>query len=483
MWEKCVGCGEGLFAGDAFCGNCGRPVKPAIPAAREPGGLESGPLTAPAADRAQVRIIPARHGDPPGHAAAEQLAAEQAAAEQAAPDQWAREQTAPGHTAPGPAAAGQVTPGQLPPAQDAAGQDAAGQDAAGQLLYGEAPAGLGRPARAHAARNDPQAPGAAPPGDAARTNGTTQQNGASWHDGTGRRVGGRPGSTSPRGGTGRADAAIPGDDTAPRDGAIPGRDAGRPVRPATAGSRTPGPAGRARPMPARLSGLANLDPARNPRYLMYVLRQAAVFTGIYLLIETLLLLGLLLAAAAGTRLGPALRLELDSLWLVALVLAIPFWLIPVPALLAEWSQVMEHSAGATQTAFESINSAFQSHGTPVDSLRVRAVSRHGEGDREYLELRRGHFSGYISCFAHGRDLYVGWTFWLHMSPLRLLMMIIGRNVRDMTSRGDGIRRSLRFESIRALVAAMHGASLAGIDAASSEPGPACRHPSRRPPSP
>ena len=225
-------------------------------------------------------------------------------------------------------------------------------------------------------------------------------------------------------------------------------------------------------MPARLSGLANLDPARNPRYLMYVLRQAGVFTGIYLLIETLLLLGLLLAAAAGTKLGPALRVELDSLWLVALVLAIPFWLIPVPALLAEWSQVMEHSSEATQTAFEYINSAFQSHGTPVDSLRVRTVSRHGEGDREYLELRRGHFSGYISCFAHGRDLYVGWTFWLHMSPLRLLMMIIGRNIRDMTSRGDGIRRSLRFESIRALVAAMHGASLAGIDAASSEPGPA-----------
>jgi hypothetical protein len=23
MWEKCVSCGEGLFTGDAFCGNCG----------------------------------------------------------------------------------------------------------------------------------------------------------------------------------------------------------------------------------------------------------------------------------------------------------------------------------------------------------------------------------------------------------------------------------------------------------------------------
>jgi hypothetical protein len=65
MWEKCVGCGEGLFAGDAFCGNCGRPVTPAVPAAREPDGLESAPLAmpaaAPAADLVQVRIIPADH--------------------------------------------------------------------------------------------------------------------------------------------------------------------------------------------------------------------------------------------------------------------------------------------------------------------------------------------------------------------------------------------------------------------------------------
>ena len=99
----------------------------------------------------------------------------------------------------------------------------------------------------------------------------------------------------------------------------------------------------------------------------------------------------------------------------------------------------------------------------------RAVFRHGEDDaREYLELRRGHFRGYISCFVHGTDLYVGWTFWLYMSPLRLLVMVIGRNIRDAISRGKAIQRSLHFESGRALVAAMHGAALAGIDAASDQ---------------
>src|SRR5580704_147300 len=41
MWEKCVSCGQGLFAGDAFCGNCGRPTTSAVPAGREPTGDQS----------------------------------------------------------------------------------------------------------------------------------------------------------------------------------------------------------------------------------------------------------------------------------------------------------------------------------------------------------------------------------------------------------------------------------------------------------
>src|SRR5450755_796889 len=96
MWEKCVGCGEGLFAGDAFCGNCGRPVAPAVPAAREPDGLESAPLAvptaAPAADLAQVRIIPAGH-DLAGPAQADPG---QAGSAQAQPPEQARAAVDPG---------------------------------------------------------------------------------------------------------------------------------------------------------------------------------------------------------------------------------------------------------------------------------------------------------------------------------------------------------------------------------------------------
>jgi hypothetical protein len=87
---------------------------------------------------------------------------------------------------------------------------------------------------------------------------------------------------------------------------------------AAAAKSGPGPAASARPVATRLSGSANLNPVRNARYLACVLRQAGLFAGVYLLIETVLWLYLLVSRADGTTLGPAIRLEIDSLWRVAL---------------------------------------------------------------------------------------------------------------------------------------------------------------------
>ena len=218
----------------------------------------------------------------------------------------------------------------------------------------------------------------------------------------------------------------------------------------------------------RLVGQANLDPVRNTRYLLQILRQVAVFAGICALIETALLIFFLFLGITGIGLTAALKLETGSLGLVSLALVIVFWILPVPALLGQWGLLLEHSSGATQMAFQHISAALDEHQAPLDSLRVRAVSPPGEGQREYLELRRDNFSGLISCFPHGDDLYVGWTFWLRMSPSRLLLTIIGRTIHGLTGRGDDIHQTLRFESTRALVAAMHSATLAGIDSAATE---------------
>ncbi|HEY9243274.1 MAG TPA: hypothetical protein VIP48_14905 [Streptosporangiaceae bacterium] len=245
---------------------------------------------------------------------------------------------------------------------------------------------------------------------------------------------------------------------------VPAQRRGQPgqlARPAGAADRTP--------HRTRLTGQANLDPGANSRFLLRVGRQAALFAGIYALTETVLLLVFLGLGFTAMSLHSALRLETDSLWLLALILASLFWVIPVPALLGQWSVLVENSADASRPAFEHIATAFREHDAPLDSLAVRAVAPRHESARDYLELRRGRFSGFISCFPHGRDLYVGWTFFLRMSPARLVLLSAGRSAAHLARRGGDVRRALCSESARALVAAMHSATLAGIATAVSAP--------------
>jgi hypothetical protein len=221
-----------------------------------------------------------------------------------------------------------------------------------------------------------------------------------------------------------------------------------------------------------LSGSPSLDPLFNNRFQLQILRQAALFVAVYLLGETIGAIFFGFLAIAG--MGPlrALNMWTISTTLFSLALAILFWLLPVPALLAQWSLLVNHKAEAAETAFAHITAALQDHETPLDTVGVRPLRLPGEGRREYLELRQGRFAGYVSCFAHGRDLYVGWTFWLYLSPLRLLLMIIGRKIQDMSGRGNDIHQTLRYESTRATIAATHGAVLEGIDFATGDLDPA-----------
>jgi hypothetical protein len=142
-----------------------------------------------------------------------------------------------------------------------------------------------------------------------------------------------------------------------------------------------------------------------------------------------------------------------------------FWLLPVPALLRQWSNLLSGHAPAAQCAFECINQAIDRHATPRDALRERGYPLPGEGHRRFLELHRGVFTGFISCFPHGNDLYVGYSFWIYMSPLRLLLMRIGRNIQNWTGRGNDMYQTLRYESTRATVDAIHACTVEGIEKA------------------
>jgi len=217
-----------------------------------------------------------------------------------------------------------------------------------------------------------------------------------------------------------------------------------------------------------MGGRAVFDPLYNKRFQLQLLRQVAVFVGLYALAQVAMSVFFLLLGIAGLGVTRTFSAWVIFDTLLSLVLWVLFWLIPVPALLSQWSLLVQHRASAAGAAFAYIDAAFRRHETPLDLLQTRTLSPPGEGSREYLELRQGRFTGYISCFPHGNDLYVGWTYWIRMSPLRWFLMIIGRKIQEYTGRGSDLYQTLRFESARATVAAMHDAVLEGIDSATAE---------------
>ncbi|HTU72687.1 MAG TPA: hypothetical protein VMG38_04135 [Trebonia sp.] len=208
----------------------------------------------------------------------------------------------------------------------------------------------------------------------------------------------------------------------------------------------------------------SFDPLANTRYVFYLGRQAVVFWAIYtvLWIAFLVVFGLLTLVTKAS-----FFLELFGLGdgLAILGFFIAFLVIPIPVQLSEWKFLVDDKGAARPIVFEHIIAAFRRRDTPVDALGIRRLSVAGGVTRDYLEIRRGIFTGMVSCFDEGNDLYVGWTFWLRMSPLKFFLLRIQRMWHELTQRANELYITLRYESAKALREAMHGAAREGIDVA------------------
>ena len=216
---------------------------------------------------------------------------------------------------------------------------------------------------------------------------------------------------------------------------------------------------------------ATLDPLSNSRFLWQLARRFGLYFVVSSVIDfALFVLASIITVADGDFAalanggGAFSAVGIIDLLITAALMAM-FLFMPVPALLGQWSRVLTFQAPAAATALERVRQALEQHGTPHDNLGLRTLAPPGEGRRDYLELRRGYFAGYVSCFAHGHDLYAGWTFWIYISPVRLFLMRIGRRFQDYTGRGNDMHQTLRYEPARATIAALHTCTLEGVNVA------------------
>ena len=213
-----------------------------------------------------------------------------------------------------------------------------------------------------------------------------------------------------------------------------------------------------------------LDPLSNPRYRGQLVRRFVLYAVVAAAIDIVgVVLSVLIALARGSAglLGFAPAIVIIS----AIVVFVVFWVLPVPALLGEWHRLLTFRGPLAGPTLSYIQHALDRHRTPCDSLDTRPITPPGEGRKAYLELRRGLFAGYISSFAHGDDLYLGWTFWIYVSPWRALMMRLGRKVQDYTGRGNDIYQTLRFESTQATINAIAACTIEGVEFAARGSGP------------
>lgn len=208
----------------------------------------------------------------------------------------------------------------------------------------------------------------------------------------------------------------------------------------------------------------SFDPLVNRRFLICLWRQAVVFATIYGI-------GAFITGVPTFILSVLGLFFLGVIWyvcavIIAIALFIVFLVIPVPALLSEWKYLVEDKGAAWQATLGHIYYALQRRRTPLDSAGLRRLNLPGGETRDYLELRRGIFTGYISSFAQGGDLFVSWTFWLKLTPARWLWMLITRVFQEIFQRGNDLYVTLRYESAKAMRESMHSAAQEGMDVAS-----------------
>jgi hypothetical protein len=197
----------------------------------------------------------------------------------------------------------------------------------------------------------------------------------------------------------------------------------------------------------------HLDPLAAP-YVAAAARQAIFYTLAAGIVGMLVFLFAGTGSGAGTVVG--------FFWIGAFV---AYLLTRIPVSLSEWKTLVDERGDHAQEVFGHVAHVLRRRQVPVDSIRVRQLSQPGHPRRDYLQVRHGILTGYVTCFPYGTDLYIGWTLWWRFSPLHYALMVAGRRWQIFTGRGTELHLLYRYDVAKAMREAMHAATGEAVDAA------------------
>ncbi|MGW0996638.1 hypothetical protein [Streptomyces sp. NPDC002520] len=174
-----------------------------------------------------------------------------------------------------------------------------------------------------------------------------------------------------------------------------------------------------------------------------------------------LVVGVLPALFAGSfdALSPGLVISFVVFWLTLL-------LTRLNEPISEWKTLLEEKAAASSSAYAAIYGALARRHIPLSAVPARVRSDiTPEVVHNRLVITSGRYVAYVTVFAYGTSLYVGWTMWRS----RPGFVVIGHFLKDIlgsfVNRAGNLNQMLRTDRPRAMREAVHSAAREGVEIA------------------
>ncbi|WP_430783710.1 adhesin [Actinoplanes sp. G11-F43] len=193
---------------------------------------------------------------------------------------------------------------------------------------------------------------------------------------------------------------------------------------------------------------------------------AAFGGGLVWLVFTLLSLLTLLGSETLDGLALSTGLGLVGTVLGIIVFLVLLLLLNIQEPVAEWKTLIEGKAAAAESSYAAIYQSLARRRIPVavTARRIRSDVL-AESVNNRLIVTERTYIAYVSVFAFGTSLYVGWTMWRERRGIALIVQFFKDLIGSMLGRTGIVNQMLRTERVRAMREAVHSAVREGVDAA------------------
>jgi hypothetical protein len=197
---------------------------------------------------------------------------------------------------------------------------------------------------------------------------------------------------------------------------------------------------------------------------MQILKRAII--GAFLVGFASVFIGVLMAAAtAATTYRTSLAV---GGFFTVMALLLPWvWIavvlfLPSTEVLSDWHLLLDDKAEIAETAYGVVyRSLTVDHRIPASVTPKRVqVGPPVPGVRNLLRIAIGKYYSFVSVYAFGNDLYLGWTLWRRQIPITVVFRWIG----SLFGGDPGYSGMIEMEPIKAMREAVHNALRNAIEA-------------------